>query len=178
MERYPGKFAFSVSHTTRKPRPGEIDGVHYHFTDMETMRKMIANGEFFEHAEFGGNLYGTSKKAVDVIQEAGKICVLDVELQGVLNFKKSNLPAKYILIKPPSIEVLKTRLKQRGTETPESLQKRLERAKDDLAAIDNIMAKNDGLFDYVIVNDDLNYAYERFINALPLNKLDEKKEAA
>uniref|UniRef100_A0A915EF81 Guanylate kinase-like domain-containing protein n=1 Tax=Ditylenchus dipsaci TaxID=166011 RepID=A0A915EF81_9BILA len=147
MAQHPGKFAFSVSHTTRKPRPGEADGEHYHFVDIPTMKKMIEDGEFFEHAEFGGNLYGTSKKAVK---------------EGVINFKKSKLPAKYILITPPAIEILKKRLESRGTETEDSMEKRLSTAKKDL----EIVERNADLFDYVVVNDELDHAYSQFINLI------------
>lgn len=73
LEDFPEKFGFSVSHTTRKPRPGEMNGVHYNFTDWETMKKDIDEGKFIEHAVFGGNHYGTSKAAVDAVQKAGKV---------------------------------------------------------------------------------------------------------
>lgn len=87
-------------------RPGETDGIHYHFVSKEHMQKMIADEEFVEHATFGGNTYGTSKKAIQDIEATGKICVLDLELKGVRNMKKLNYPAKYILIRAPSVEIL------------------------------------------------------------------------
>lgn len=77
-KEFPDAFGFSVSHTTRKPRPGETDGVSYFFTDKETMQKAIEDGEFIEHAEFSGNMYGTSKSAVHSVMEQGKICILDI----------------------------------------------------------------------------------------------------
>ncbi|KAF8366965.1 guk-1, partial [Pristionchus pacificus] len=162
MQEFEGAFAFSVSHTTRKPREGEEHGVHYWFSTKDEVSKMIDNGEFLEHATFGGNTYGTSKKAVNDVLTSGKICVLDVELQGVRNLKKSLADAKYIFIRAPSLEHLEKRLRARGTETEETLQKRLKHAREDMEEI----AKDDKLFDYEIVNDDLESAYKQFVNAL------------
>lgn len=162
MEEYPDTFAFSVSHTTRKPRPGEHEGIHYHFVERPHMEQMIQAGEFFEHAQFGGNIYGTSKKAVEEVRASGKICVLDVELQGVHNFKRAGFDAKYILIQPPSIEVLKSRLEQRGTENTDSMQKRLKHAQEDMEAV----AKEPHLFDKVVINDNFERAYMDFLKAI------------
>uniref|UniRef100_A0A914YH40 Guanylate kinase-like domain-containing protein n=1 Tax=Panagrolaimus superbus TaxID=310955 RepID=A0A914YH40_9BILA len=106
MKDHPDAFAFSVSHTTRDPRAGEVHGSDYWFVPRPEMEQMIDKGLFLEHAQFGGNLYGTSKKAVNDVQKSGKICVLDIELQGVKNIKKTDLNPKYILIRAPSIEEL------------------------------------------------------------------------
>uniref|UniRef100_A0A9J2P259 guanylate kinase n=2 Tax=Ascaris TaxID=6251 RepID=A0A9J2P259_ASCLU len=162
MHDYPNTFALSVSHTTRAPRPGEENGVHYWFSDKESVEKMIAKGDFLEHATFGGNIYGTSKKAVENVQKTGRICILDVELQGVRSIKQCDLNAKYILIKAPNLEVLEERLRARKTETEESLKKRLKHAKEDLDAV----AADPNLFDFIIVNDDLERAYKEFITAI------------
>ncbi|CAJ0578284.1 unnamed protein product, partial [Mesorhabditis spiculigera] len=162
MQEFPKSFAFSVSHTTRKPRDGEQHGIHYWFTEREVMEKMVANNEFLEHAQFGGNIYGTSRAQVESIERTGKICVLDIELQGVRNIKNSHLDAKYILIKAPSIKILEERLRARGTETEESLKKRLRHAEEDTRAVE----ADPSLFDYIIVNDDLESAYRQFINAI------------
>ncbi|CAJ0596333.1 unnamed protein product [Cylicocyclus nassatus] len=162
MKEYPNSFAFSVSHTTRKPRQGEEHGVHYWFVNADDMQRMIENGEFLEYATFGGNTYGTSKKAVKDVESTGKICVLDIELQGVLNIKKSNLNARFILIRPPSLEILEKRLRDRGTEKEEDIEKRLKHAREDLKASE----QNPDLFDLVIVNDDLETAYKQFIAAI------------
>ncbi|XGW24743.1 hypothetical protein V3C99_006308 [Haemonchus contortus] len=159
MKEYPNSFAFSVSHTTRKPRNGEEHGVHYWFTEHDEMQRMIANGEFLEHATFGGNTYGTSKKAVNDVEQTGKICVLDIELQGVRNIKNSHFNARFILIRPPTLEILESRLRARGTEKEEDIVKRLKHAREDLAAVE----QNPDLFDHVIVNDDLERAYKEFI---------------
>ncbi|KAL7080360.1 hypothetical protein ACQ4LE_000092 [Meloidogyne hapla] len=162
MKEYPDAFAFSVSHTTRKSRDGEFDGQHYYFVEKSDFERMIKEGEFLEHAQFGGNFYGTSKKAVQDICNSGKICVLDVELQGVRNFKKAQFDAKYIFIRPPSMEVLENRLRQRGTETDDSLGKRLKHAKEDLLAVGD----EPTLFDVVVINEQLDKAYSDFLNAI------------
>ncbi|GMT26756.1 hypothetical protein PFISCL1PPCAC_18053, partial [Pristionchus fissidentatus] len=162
MKEFEGAFAFSVSHTTRNPREGEQNGVHYWFSSKPEVERMIENGEFLEHATFGGNTYGTSKKSVNDVLSSGRICVLDVELQGVRNLKAALSDAKYIFIRAPSVDELEKRLRARGTETEETLQKRLKHAREDMEEI----AKDKSLFDYEIVNDDLDSAYKQFINAL------------
>ncbi|CAD6189921.1 unnamed protein product [Caenorhabditis auriculariae] len=159
MKEYPESFAFSVSHTTRQPRTGEIHGIHYYFTERAEMEQMINSGEFLEHAQFGGNIYGTSKTSVANVENTGKICVLDIELQGVKNIKNSHLNARYILIRAPS---LKSSRWARGTETPETLAKRLKHAEEDLREVE----KDPTLFDVVIINDDLERAYKQFIDAI------------
>jgi len=162
ISAFENAFAFGISHTTRKQRDGEVDGEHYYFTDRKTMEQMIANDEFYEHAEFGGNLYGTSKKTVRDVKKSGKICVLDVELQGVRNFKKNNFDAKFIWIRPPSFEILESRLRSRGTENNDSLKRRLDHAREDLNAVES----DPSLFDCVIVNEDLNTAYSEFVSVI------------
>ncbi|VDD94203.1 unnamed protein product [Enterobius vermicularis] len=166
LHTYPDTFALSVSHTTRTPRPGETDGVHYYFTDRDTFYDMIEKGEFLEYATFGGNLYGTSRKAVEDVQKTGKVCILDVELNGVRNIRKSTLDAVFVVVTAPDMQTLTERLRGRKTETEESLQKRLKHAVEDL---------NPTLFDHKIVNDDLEKAYQQFINiALPEQKQAQK----
>ncbi|XP_052813436.1 guanylate kinase-like isoform X2 [Mya arenaria] len=154
---YQGCFEFSVSHTTRQPRPGEEDGKDYYFTDREKFEKMMAEGGFLEHAQFSGNRYGTSKMAVEKVQKSGKICILDVEINGVKNIKQTDFNARYIFVQPPSIEALEARLRGRGTETEESLKKRLDSVQE---AMD--YAKVPGAYDHIIVNDNLDIAYEKF----------------
>ncbi|XP_013855939.1 guanylate kinase 1b isoform X2 [Austrofundulus limnaeus] len=155
MKDHEGVFGFSVSHTTRNPRPGEQDGKDYHFTTREVMQESIDEGEFIENAEFSGNLYGTSKAAVEDVRAKNLICILDVDIQGVRRIKKTDLNPIYISIQPPSMEILEKRLRDRQTETEESLQKRLEAAR-----IDMELSKEPGVFDIVIINDDLEKAYE------------------
>jgi len=159
MEEFPAAFALSVSHTTRKPRPAlnEKDGVEYHFVSRDEMKTAIAAGEFIENAEFSGNMYGTSKKAVRTVLEAGKICILDIEMEGVKQVKACPDLAHpmYAFIKPPSMEVLEKRLRDRKTETEESIKKRLNKAREELQ-----FGEEKGNFDVVIVNDDLEDAYK------------------
>ncbi|XP_068091262.1 guanylate kinase isoform X2 [Hyperolius riggenbachi] len=161
LNDYEGVFGFSVSHTTRKPRPGESDGKDYHFVSLEEMKKGIDNGEFIEHAVFSGNMYGTSKAAVQAVQAKNKICILDIDMQGVKNIKKTDLNPIYISIQPPSVETLEKRLRDRKTESEESLQRRLQIAVQDME-----ISKEPGLFDCVIINDNLEVAYTELKSAL------------
>ncbi|VDP03500.1 unnamed protein product [Soboliphyme baturini] len=161
FDEHPGTFAFSVSHTTRSPRPGEKDGVDYYFVSREDMEAAIRRGEFLEYAEFGGNLYGTSLMAIKNVQKTNKICILDLELKGVKSVMKTNLQARFVLIKPPSLDVLEQRLRDRGTETTQSLSRRLERAARDIEE-----ASVQQLFDCIIVNDDLQVAYAQLTEFL------------
>jgi len=154
MSEFPNSFGFSVSHTTRIPRKGEIDGKDYHFVDKQTMEKAIKNGEFIEFTQFSGNYYGTSKASIKRVQDSNRICILDVEIDGVKNLKKTDINARYVFVKPPHLEVLETRLKNRGTESEESIRRRLERAKDELE-----FGEVKGNFDTVIVNDEIEEAY-------------------
>ncbi|CAI2179932.1 7004_t:CDS:2 [Funneliformis geosporum] len=133
---YPDKFGFSVSHTTRSPRQGEENGVHYHFVSRDEFVKLVNQNQFIEHAEFSGNLYGTSIEAVRSVSSLGKICILDIELNGVKSVKRTDLNARFVFIKPPSLESLKERLLGRNTETEESIQARLDAAKEELAYAD------------------------------------------
>ncbi|XP_042333202.1 guanylate kinase isoform X3 [Sceloporus undulatus] len=151
----------SPVNTTRKPRPGEVNGKDYHFVTREEMQKEIDAGGFIEHAEFSGNMYGTSKVAIQAVQAQNQICILDIDMQGVKNIKKTDLNPIYISVQPPSIEVLEKRLRDRQTETEESLQKRLN-----AAGIDMELSKEPGLFDLIIVNNNLEEAYTELKNIL------------
>jgi len=156
LDKYRKHFGFSVSHTTRNPREGEVDGVAYHFVTKEHMQSAIDRGEFIEHACFAGNLYGTSKTAVESVRSKGLICVLDIDRQGVISIKKTELKPNYVFIKPPTIEKLEERLRARGTETDESLQRRLDAAREDMS-----YGETPGNFDLVLVNDDLKIACKK-----------------
>uniref|UniRef100_H2MTA1 Guanylate kinase n=1 Tax=Oryzias latipes TaxID=8090 RepID=H2MTA1_ORYLA len=161
MGEYDSVFGFSVSHTTRKPRPGEQNGIDYHYVSREEMQAGIDNGEFIESAEFSGNLYGTSKAAVQAVQAKNLICILDIDMQGVKNIKKTDLNPLYISIQPPSLEVLEERLRGRKTESEESVQKRLRAAKVDME-----FSKEPNVFDVVIINNNLEEAYGSLKQAL------------
>ncbi|XP_006614004.1 guanylate kinase isoform X2 [Apis dorsata] len=154
FEEFPDTFGYSVSHTTRAPRPGEEDGKHYHFTTKEKMQKQIEQDEFIETAIFSGNMYGTSKRAVEEVQQMGKVCVLDIEIQGVEQVKRSSLDPLYIFIKPPSIEELEKRLRARKTETEDVLKQRLS-----IAKVEMEYGEKTGNFDIVIENDNFSKAY-------------------
>lgn len=128
-ERHPDTFALSVSHTTRQPRAGESHGVHYYYVTHEDFEKLIAEDGFIEHAKFGGNRYGTSKQTVRDQTAKGQVVVLDIEMEGVKQLKKSDIEARYVFVAPPSDEELERRLKGRGTESEADVEKRLNQAK-------------------------------------------------
>ncbi|XP_034411831.1 guanylate kinase isoform X1 [Cyclopterus lumpus] len=161
MKEYDSVFGFSVSHTTRNPRPGEENGKDYHYVTREAMQAAIAGGDFIESAEFSGNIYGTSKAAVQDVRAKNLICILDVDMQGVRNIKRTDLQPVYVSIQPPSMAVLEKRLRGRKTESEESLQKRLKAAQVDME-----LGKEPGIFDVLIINDNLEDAYEQLKQAL------------
>lgn len=137
---------FSVSATTRQPRPGEVNGVHYTFKTIEEFEHDIETGEMLEHAQFSGNYYGTPRSAVERKLSQGKDVVLDIEIQGARNVKRLMPEAVLVYILPPSIEELKNRLIGRNTETEEALEKRFRTAYSELHEAPE-------LYDYFIVND-------------------------
>ncbi|KAL2911642.1 hypothetical protein HK105_208906 [Polyrhizophydium stewartii] len=152
--KFPDSFGFSVSHTTRQPRPGETPGKSYHYISREEFDTMVAESKFIEHAEFSGNCYGTSIAAIEAVKASGRICVLDLEVRGVQSIKALGLGAKFLFIQPPSIEALEKRLRGRNTETEESLAKRLKSAQESLD-----YAAQPGSYDKIIVNEDQDKAY-------------------
>nr|CAH7714718.1 unnamed protein product [Callosobruchus chinensis] len=169
MRDHPDAFGYSVSHTTRKPRPGEVDGVHYHFTTRDQMLEAIRDGQFLEHATFSGNMYGTSKTAVEDVAKTGKVCVLDIDVQGVKQVKQTDLQPWLIFIEPPSLEVLEARLKARKTETEESLAQRLKVAGEEMD-----YGKTPGNFHVIVTNDNLDEAYDKLTKFLEENVLEKK----
>ncbi|MFF9351121.1 guanylate kinase [Streptomyces sp. NPDC014734] len=124
----------SVSATTRKPRPGERDGVHYFFVENDEFDKLIANGELLEWAEFAGNRYGTPRRAVLQRLEAGEPVLLEIDLQGARLVRQSMADARLVFLAPPSWEELVRRLTGRGTESAEVIERRLAAARIELAA--------------------------------------------
>nr|GMD41743.1 guanylate kinase 2-like [Ipomoea batatas]GMD47951.1 guanylate kinase 2-like [Ipomoea batatas] len=165
MDEFPSTFGFSVSHTTRAPREKEQNGVHYHFTERSKMEKDIKDGKFLEFANVHGNLYGTSVEAVEVVADSGKRCILDIDVQGARSVRASSLEAIFIFIAPPSFEKLEKRLRARGTETEEQVQKRLRNAKEELK-----QGQSPGLFDHILVNDDLETCYKDLKTILGLSE--------
>ncbi|KAJ3200161.1 hypothetical protein HDU83_003670 [Entophlyctis luteolus] len=146
FDKYPSAFGFSVSHTTRSPRPGEEDGKAYYFVTRDAFDALVAANAFIEHTTFSSNSYGTSFDTVRRVQEAGRICVLDVEMKGVQAIKNTSLNAKFVFIRPPSIADLEKRLRGRGTETEESLAKRIGSAAAEIAYAET------GAHDKIVVN--------------------------
>ena len=146
---------FSVSATTRKPRKGEQDGVHYHYLSKDDFKEKVENNEFLEWEEFyNGTMYGTLRSVVENELNKGYFILLDIDVLGAMNVKERyGDKALTLFIQPPSLEVLKERLIARGTETDESLETRIERAEKEMTYASN--------FDTVIVNDDLESAYSR-----------------
>ena len=135
--------------------------MHYHFTTRDAMLKEIEECKFIEHADVHGRLYGTSCSAVDDVAANNQICILDIDVQGVRSVKKSKLNPVYVFIEPPSMQVLEQRLRGRGTETEEQIQRRLVNAKDELE-----YGRKPGNFDARIVNDDLSAAFLELIKQL------------
>ncbi len=153
------ELVLSVSHTSRRPREGEIDGSDYFFVDADDFTRKIENKEFLEWAEVHGNFYGTSVKEINKRIENGETVILDIDVQGAQQVRKNEeIKAVYIFIEPPSMDELKNRLANRGTESEESLQKRLKNAKHELTF------KNQ--YDFVIVNDQLDSAVEEFVRII------------
>lgn len=151
--------------TTRNPRRGEVDGKDYHYTTVDKMLKAIESKEFIEYTQFSGNFYGTSKKAVKDVQDQGKICILDVEIEGVKNLKKTDLSPKFVFIRPPgssiqeTLDTLRQRLKGRQTESDDAIEKRLAQAEEEL-----VYGSVPGNFDLVVYNADVDQAYEDLRN--------------
>ncbi len=133
MERHPGKYAFSVSATTRKPRPGEEDGREYYFVDHTRFEEMIASDELLEHTSFSGNYYGTPAAPIDEMLAAGQNIILDIEVTGMhqVTYRRSDTLTAFII--PPSEEELIKRLTGRGTESKEQIVRRLTRATEEAA---------------------------------------------
>jgi guanylate kinase len=146
--------AYSVSATTRARRPGEIEGVDYHFLGRPEFERMIASGALLEHARYVGDLYGTPAAPVDVALEAGRDVLLEIELVGARQVKERRPEAVMIFIAPPSLAELERRLRGRGTDSEEKIQRRLARARDEIQAVRE--------FDYVVVNGVLESAAATF----------------
>jgi guanylate kinase len=153
---YIGDFYFSVSTTTRAPRAGEKDGVHYHFVDKKSFEKGILKGEFLEYAKVHDNYYGTSLKPVKEALKLGKLVIFDIDVQGHrLAREKLNNYITSAFITPPSLEELQRRLQNRSTDSKEIIKRRIQNAKEEIKAISE--------YDYLIINDNLQRATKEFI---------------
>ena len=162
-------FDFSVSATTRTPRPGEIDGVHYHFLTKEQFEEKIAAGEMLEHAKYSENYYGTPKAPVDAALDEGKNIILEIEVQGAMKVRELRPDALFVFIAPPSVNELRRRLNKRGTETQEVIEKRVAAAVTELPYMDK--------YDYIIVNDALEDAVSDFFAVIRSEQLKTSAQA-
>ncbi len=139
-------FVYSVSATTRDPRPGEVDGVHYHFITKEQFEELILNNSVLEYTNYVGNYYGTLKSAVEGKLEEGKNVILEIEVDGAMQVKTKFPDAVLVMVIPPDFKTLEYRLRNRGTNTDEDIKRRLLRACDEMRFFNR--------YDYLIVNQD------------------------
>lgn len=153
----------SVSHTTRQPRDGEVDGEHYHFVSIDTFKSMIAQDAFYEHAQVFENFYGTSKTAISDKLTQGIDVILDIDWQGARQIKQINPDVVSIFILPPSKEELNARLVSRGKDASSVIESRMKKAQQEMSHYDE--------FDYVIVNDNFAHALEELITVFKATSL-------
>lgn len=138
-------FRYSVSATTREPRPGEVDGESYFFVSREQFEDKIARGEMLEYAEYVGNLYGTPRDAVEAALDAGRHVILEIETQGALQVMKRCRDAVSVMVLPPDGKTLRARLEGRGTESRDVIERRMETARREVSKL--------GMYDYLVVNE-------------------------
>ena len=144
------RVVFSVSATTRKVRDGEVDGRDYHFLSREEFKRRVERGEFIEHAEVFGNMYGTLRAPMQEALAEGKLYLLEIDVQGALQLKALGEPGIYIFVAPPDFAELRRRLVKRNTETAEMLERRLHKAEDEY--------RERAKYDHIVVNGDLDLA--------------------
>lgn len=144
----------SVSHTTRAPRPGETDGVQYHFVSVEQFKQLIAEGVFLEWAEVFGNYYGTSRRAIETELAKGRDVFLDIDWQGAQQIRPQVPGVLSIFILPPSVAELEKRLNGRGTDSAETIAKRMQQAHSEISHVTE--------YDYVLINDDFQQCLQQF----------------
>ena len=147
-----GEFSLSISATTRKPRPGEIDGTHYYFYDKETFETMQKKNQLLEWAEFCGNYYGTPRKYVEKQMAEGKNVILEIEVQGALQIKELYPECVLVFLIPPNLEELGRRLIKRGTEDKQTINRRIHRALEEMEFILQ--------YDYIVINETIKKATE------------------
>ncbi|HLM74557.1 MAG TPA: guanylate kinase [Polyangiaceae bacterium] len=161
---------FSVSHTTRKPRPNEVDGRAYHFVDQAAFEQMVQEGAFAEWARVHGNLYGTSLREIEAARASARGVLFDIDYQGARQIKASLPEAVGVFILPPSLAELEHRLRGRGTEDEATTLRRLSNAKGEI--------EHYGFFDYVVVNDEINSAYEQLRSVVNAERCKRWRRAA
>ena len=169
LEEDPG-LEISVSHTTRKPRAGELDGVDYHFVDTPEFRRLNDEDAFLEHASYNGNNYGTSWRAIEAPLEAGRDVVLEIEVQGAAQVRERMPSACLIFLLPPSLRILEERLRGRNTDDEDVIQKRMALVDNELDAA--------RLFDYAIVNDDLEVAVQQVLDVIAAVRAGRSRDVA
>ena len=155
--------AVSISHSTRKPRPGEIDGQHYHFVSREIFADMIKQGEFLEHAEVFENYYGTAQSTVEFMLSNGLDVILEIDWQGALQVQKLRPDATTIFILPPDRQSLRQRLSNRGQDSQEVIERRLGGSVNEMSQYVN--------FDYVVINDNFDVALAELKSIIIANRL-------
>ncbi|GAB6035127.1 guanylate kinase [Galenea microaerophila] len=153
----------SVSTTTRPPRPGEVEGVNYHFVSRETFEQLVAEGAFLEFAKVFDNYYGTSQKTVEAQLASGKDVILEIDWQGAQQVKAKMPHATTIFILPPSLEELERRLTGRGTDAKEVIEKRMQQAVSEMSHYPE--------FEYLVINDDFEFALEQLHAIFIANRL-------
>lgn len=151
--------ALAVSHTTRRRRPGEADGVDYYFVDPAGFEAMIAQRRFIEYATVFGNYYGTSVEAIETLISQGKHAILEIDWQGARTVRRKFPDARSVFIMPPSLEALEERLKSRRQDDDEVIQKRMRAARNEMSHRDE--------YDHVVVNDQFDQAFARLAAVLP-----------
>jgi len=144
LEREP-TISLSISHTTRPPRPGELYGRHYYFVEREAFEQQVAEGIFLEHAEVHGNLYGTSRTTVQDLLASGRDVLLEIDWQGAAQIRRSMPDCVSVFILPPSRAELERRLRGRGSDAPDVIERRLHNSREEIAHAHT--------FDYILVND-------------------------
>ena len=163
------KFAISISHTTRKPRPNEINGKDYHFVSIEKFNSLIKKNNFYEYANIFDNYYGTLKNTVNKLLSQGKDILFDIDWQGTQQLKKINeLSIVTIFILPPNIQVLKNRLLSRHKDQEELIEKRMNKFNEEVSHWNE--------YNYVVINDDLNICYDNILKIITSEKKDIKQE--
>lgn len=151
-------FEYSVSMTTRKQRPGEIDGVDYFFRTKEEFEEMIRRGEMLEYAEYVGNYYGTPLKYVNETLDKGKDVFLEIEVQGALQVKEKAPDGVFIFLTPPDLIELRERITNRGTDSEAVIDKRMQKAREEIEMMQ--------LYDYAVVNDEVPHAVQRVLEII------------
>lgn len=169
VQQVPG-LRISVSHTTRPCRPGEVDGVNYHFVDREQFMASVEAGRFLEHAEVFGNLYGTSQDWVEAMLAEGQDVILEIDWQGAAQVRRLMPDAVSIFILPPSVEVLAQRLRNRGSDVDDVIARRLAGAREEMSHYPE--------FDFLVINDDFQRALEDLTAIVAAQRLTQRRQQA